>query len=444
MITEIDNIMRSFEQQSCSPRKIKKAADFLGRMIGGKLNKEIIHEIQKQRLTDIINYIYKNSHYYHAMFKSIGAQPGDFTSMEDLHKLPFTTAKDIYHWENFLCVKRDKLSAVFTTSGTTGEPKKIFYTFHEMQMLTNLFAVALRLAQPGPITGIIALPTSHGLWIGSTSAHRAIERAGGLPIPIGADNPRETLKWMERFNPNLVFSSPSYMTALTLEAERADYRAEIKIMVLAGELLTPEQKKQFKYYWGAQVFDVYGSTEIGSAQTIALPECTAFHINDLYLITEIINPITGASDDQGELVFTTLRREGMPLLRYKSGDRGRWAVCCCGLPFSAIQLAGRIDDMIIVGDMNLYGRIIAEAVAKVKGTTGRMSICLEKTGLTDKLVLNIEGKDINENDVKQVLFEVYPELKVNSKNGNLIFVIETGVNLGSQIKNIKIMDNRNK
>ena len=444
MITEIDRIMRSFEQRSCSPGKIKKAADFLGRMIGGKLNKEIIQEIQKQRLTDVINYIYINSSYYRAMFKSIGALPGDFTSMEDLHKLPFTTAKDIHHWEDFLCVKRDKLSAVFTTSGTTGEPKKVFYAYHEMQMLTNLFAVALRLVQPGPIIGIIALPISHGLWIGSASAHRAIERAGGLPIPVGADNPQETLKWMERFNPNLVFSSPSYMTALTREAERADYRAEIEIMVLAGELLTPEQKKHFKSYWGAQVFDIYGSTEIGSAQTIALPKCTAFHINDLHLVTEIVNPVTGEPDDQGELVFTTLRREAMPLLRYKSGDRGRRAACDCGLPFSAIQLAGRIDDMIIVGDMNLYGRIIADAVAKVKGTTGRMSIHLEKTGLTDKLVLNIEGKDINKNDVKQVLFASYPELKVNSKNGNLILVIETGVNLGNQIKDIKITDNRNK
>lgn len=283
---------------------------------------------------------------------------------------------------------------------------------------------------------------SHGLWMGSATAQRVVERAGGLPIPVGADDPQETLKWMQRFEPNVVMSSPSYMTALTREAERAGYRPKLERILLGGEVLTQEQKARFREYWDTVVYDSYGSTEIGGAQTIALPECTAFNMNDLHLVTEIVNPETGAPADEGELVFTTLTREVMPLVRYRSGDRGRWADCPCSLPFSAVQLAGRTDDMFVAGDMNLYGNVIADAVAKVAGTSGRVVLRLDKAELTDRLTVRVEGRGVNADDVRNALFTAYPELRVNTANGNLILEIETDVDLGRQIKALKIVDSR--
>lgn len=442
MIAEfMDKTLRKFEESISQPAMIKKAGRFLQRFVEREMPSDFIRAIQIRRLRDTINYVTVRSPFYKRMFSEHGLRPEDIKTIDDLRKIPFTTVRDIRDWQEFLCVPEEKLTAVFTTSGTTGEPKRIYYTFRELQTLSNLYGIALRIAHSGRLVALIALPVGHGLWIGGAISQRAVERAGGLSLNVGANDPGDTLKWMERFSPNVVFSSPSYMTALTREAERRGYRTPLDKIVLAGELLTAEHKKLFTGYWGAAVFDSYGSTEIGSAQTIALPECTAFHLNDLHLITEIVDPVTGSPADEGELVFTTIRREGMPLIRYRSGDKARWANCGCWLPLTAMNLRGRTDDMLVAGDMNIYGRVIAEAVGTIPETTGRVLITAVKDGLTDKLIITVEGHAGVE-EIKEALLRAYPELGVNLKNGNLHLGIELVNSLDSQIKNVKVLDLR--
>ncbi|MDF2633655.1 MAG: Phenylacetate--CoA ligase [Pelosinus sp.] len=442
MIAEvIDKTLRRFEERNCQPAVAKRAGNFLRRIMESGVKPELIAAIQERRLRNTIDYVYAHSPFYQRMFDKCGVYPEDIRTPNDLHKLAFTTGKDIRQWQEFLCVPEEKLSAVFTTSGTTGEPKRMYYTYREMQMLSNLYGVALRVAHEGRLVALVALPIGHGLWIGGASVQRAVERAGGLPLNVGADNPRETLKWMERFSPNVIFSSPSYMTALTFEAQQIGYHQPLDKIILVGELLTSAHKELFTGYWGAAVFDSYGSTEIGSAQTIALPECSAFHLNDLHIITEIIDPVTGKSTDEGELVFTTIRRDGMPLIRYRSGDKGCWAKCTCWLPLRAVKIKGRTDDMIVAGDMNLYGRVISDAVSSVSGATGRVLLTVDKESLRDKLMIKVEGK-ANPELVQKALLAVYPELALNTQNGNLSLNIETAIDLGSQIKDIRIIDLR--
>ncbi|TWH51954.1 phenylacetate--CoA ligase family protein [Sporomusa sp. KB1] len=442
MIAEtVDKALRRFEEHNCQPGVIKRAGKILHRFIEKGLHPEFINIIQRRRLHDTINYVSNHSPFYKRMFSQYGIRPEHIQAIEDLRKLPFTTVRDIRQWQDFLCVPEEKLSAVFTTSGTTGEPKRVYYTFREMQILSNLYGMALRIAHSGRLVALIALPIGHGLWIGGASVQRAVERAGGLPLTVGANNPGETIKWMERFAPNVVFSSPSYMTALTREAECLGYRCALDKIILAGELLTSEHKKLFTGYWDAAVFDSYGSTEIGSAQTIALPECTAIHLNDLHLITEIIDPITGNPANQGELVFTTIRRDGMPLIRYRSGDKARWADCACWLPFKAINLKGRTDDMIVAGDMNIYGRVIADEVGKIDGTTGRVLITVSREDLTDKISVMVEGY-VAEEKIQKAILSAYPELEKNMENGNLRLAIESVNSLASQIKDVKVLDLR--
>ncbi|WP_378956955.1 phenylacetate--CoA ligase family protein [Pelosinus sp. sgz500959] len=437
----IDKMLRRFEERNCQPAVVKRAGNYLRGMMENGLKPELIVAIQERRLHDTIEYVYARSPFYRRVFEECGVRPENIKKAADLRKLTFTTSSDIRQWQDFLCVPEDKLSAVFTTSGTTGEPKRIYYTFREMQTLSNLYGMAIRVAHAGRLVALVTLPVGHGLWIGGASVQRAVERAGGLPLNVGADNPKETIKWMKRFSPNVIFSSPSYMTAVTREAEQVGYRCTLDKIILAGELLTSAHKELFSRYWDADVFDSYGSTEIGSAQTIALPECSAFHINDLHLITEIIDPDTGNPADEGELVFTTIRREGMPLVRYRSGDKARWAQCSCWLPLRAISIKGRTDDMIVAGDMNLYGRVIADAVGKVSGTTGRIMLTVTKEGLTDKLMVKVEGGPDKEL-VEMAILKVYPELVVNTKNGNLHFLVEAVNDLGSQIKDVKVVDLR--
>jgi len=414
----------------------------LEKLAGSSLEAAVVAKVQRRRLRDTMIHTCRHSPFYRELLNRAGLRPADIRTLDDLRKLPFTTSNDIRDWRRFLCVPEEDLAAVFTTSGTTGEPKRVFFSHRDMQVLTNFAALALRFRHPGRLVVLIALPMSHGLWIGSATAQRVIERAGGLPLPVGADDPQETLKWMRRFEPTVVISSPSYLTALTRQAEQIGYRTKLDKVLLGGEILTAAQKARFHDYWGAQVLDSYGSTEIGGGQTLALPVCTAFNLNDLHLVTEIVDSETGEPAEEGELVFSTLLREAMPLLRYRSGDRGRWSKCPCGLPFRAIQLAGRSDDMVVVGDMNLYGNVIADVVGHIAGASGRIEIRVDKAELTDRMLLRVGGSDLREEDVRRALFAAYPECATNVKNGNLVLAVETGADLGSQIKALKIVDTR--
>jgi phenylacetate-CoA ligase len=155
-----------------------------------------------------------------------------------------------------------------------------------------------------------------------------------------------------------------------------------------------------------------------------------------------VDPASGEPADEGELVFTTLHREAMPLVRYRSGDRARRADCHCWMPFRSIQLLGRTNDMIVAGDMNLYGQVIAGRVAQVPQATGRVELVLDKVELTDRLQLRVEGAGVDPSAVRQTLYDAYPETPVNIRAGNLILEIETGVDLGDQIKSLTIVDRR--
>lgn len=438
----VDRALRTFEGRVADPKMVKRVVRLLEKLVDQGLNTGVVRQIQRLRLQQTIRYVYEHSPFYQEMFDSHGIRPGDIQQPADLHALPFTTSNDIREWRRFLCVPEEDLSAVFTTAGSTGEPKRVYFTWRELQMLTNLAAVGLRVGRPGRLWVLIALPIEHGLWIGTPTAIRIVERAGGLPIAVGTADPTKTLQWMGRFEPNVVMSSPSYMTTLTCEAERQGYRIRLDQILLSGEMLSSNHQRYFHEYWGASIFDAYGTTEIGGAQAIALPECTAFSLNDLCLVTEIVDPVTCEAADEGELAFTTLAREGMPLIRYLSGDRARWADCPCWLPFRSIQLLGRIDDMIVAGDMNLFGRVIASQIAQIPEATGRVKLVLDKVELRDRLRVQVEGPGVISEAIRQVLYDAYPELPANIQIGNIILEIETGVDLEDQIKGLKIVDQR--
>jgi phenylacetate-CoA ligase len=389
-----------------------------------------------------MRHVAKNSPFYRETFATRAIKPSAIRSAADLRVLPFTTSRDVRAWQKFLCVGEEDLSSVFTTSGTTGEPKRVYFTYRELRSLSNFAAVALRFRYPGRLVVLIALPMANGLWLGSVLAQRAVEQAGGLGLPVGAGDPEAALKWMSRFMPNVVISSPSYMTALTRQAQRTGFRLKLDRILVSGEPLAPQQLAAFHDYWGAEVLDSYGMTELGGGQTLALPRCQALHLNDLHLVSEIINPATGKAAAEGELVFTTLLREAMPLVRYRSGDHGNWADCPCGLPFRAVRLSGRTDDMFVAGDMNLYGNVIAEAVGRTSGASGRIAVVLDKAELTDRMVLQVEGNGVAVADIRGALFSAYPEMKGNVANGNFVLDIVTGCDLGQQIKAFKINDLR--
>jgi len=239
MIAEaVDCILREFESHTRSPAAIQKAARLLDRLVGRGFDAHLLQEIQQLRLRDAVAHTAQHSPFYCDLFTRLGIVPSDIQAPGDLQALPFTTGEEIQHWQQFLCVPQEDVAAVFATAGTTGEPKLVAYTLREMQMLTNLSAVAIRVAHPGHLVALIALPMRHGLWMGWATAQRIVERAGGLPLPVGAGDPQETLQWMQRLEPNVIMSSPSYLTVLTRQAQARGYRPKLTRSWSAGRCCT--------------------------------------------------------------------------------------------------------------------------------------------------------------------------------------------------------------
>lgn len=443
LIKALNESIVKFEEHNFSPKLIRKTANLASRVAESKIDRDKIHKLQFIRLKNTLEYVYENSPFYQEKFDKENFHPGDVTDFQDLEKLSFTDDEDIRDWKKFLCVDESELSAVYTSQGTTGEPKKIYYTYKELQSINNLYATALKYLHPDRLVALIAFPVSHGLWFGSPTTKMAVERAGGLPIPIGSDDPQETLEWMNRFDPNLIFSTPSFMTSLTKKAEEKGYQGKIDNIILGGEMLKEDRKEYIRNYWDAEVADSYGSVEIGGGQTIALSNCNCLHLNDLHLYTEIIDPETGDPADQGELVFTSLRREGMPLIRFRSGDLASWSECDCFLPLRGIKLLGRLDDVVVISEMNLYGSVVVDEISKIPESKGRLLMEVEMKDLTDHLKLVIEAtSEIDRAQVIERISNAYPEFKSNVEKQNFVLEVETVDKLEGQLKSLKVRDHR--
>ena len=184
------------------------------------------------------------------------------------------------------------------------------------------------------------------------------------------------------------------------------------------------------------------ASELGGAEALTFTSGGGMALNAFHLVTEIIDPLTGAAAQEGELVFTTLMREGMPLLRSRIGDRARWAQSDPGLPVRSIQLLQRADDFIITADMGLYGQVIASALQALAGYGGKVAFHLSRVNLTDRMVMRLEGPALDPGQVRQLLADLYPELPGNVANSNLLLEIETGADLGQQMKAYRIVDER--
>ncbi len=434
--------IRCYEEHANSPAVIRWGAGFATRWLVKPGGTRLAGGIQDARLRRTVAYVYRHSPFYRRMFERLGLKPGDIGGVKDLRGLPFTTPADLRNWQEFLCVPPEQVAAVFTTSGTTGEPKRVYFTLRDLNVYANFAATVLRMTFRGRLTALLALPFGGGMWIGPGSSQRMIERAGGLPLPLGSGDPHGLLAWMRRFEPNLIISSPTYMTTLTRAAEREGYRQAVEQILVGGEPLYAEQRDYISAYWGAPVVNGYGATELGGAQTMAFAGGSGLALNDFHMVTEIVDPVSGEAAQEGELVFTTLRREGMPLLRYRIGDRARWVPSAPGLPVGSIELLQRSDDFIIAGDMGLYGSVMVEALQAVEGFGGKAAFELDRVNLTDRMRLKVEGQKVNPDRVRQVLFELYPELPGNVANGNLLLEIETGADLSQQVKALRITDAR--
>jgi len=368
-----------------------------------------IDKVRAYLLRQLIERIYSASTFYREGLERAGVRPEDIKGVQDLESLPFTYPDDILkNADSMLCVGQEDVVALFTSSGTTGEEKKI----RQIGLAAlGMLAAGFRRHERVYITLSYGRPS----WAVGYILQRAFEHIGAFVIPMGDGAPVDMHeKYLATFKPTLIIGTPSYIMRLTESLNGKINLAQIGVrkLLLVAEPFPESFRSHLAQCWNAEVFDGYGLAELGF--TFAM-ECSAhqgLHYNELDVLLEVVDPQTGEPlppGEVGELVFTTLTREAMPLLRYRSRDLACILPqpCPCGYPVARIsRILGRCDDMVILGSgENYYPKMFDEAVFAVPDVKDYRLI-VERKGARDIITLLIVAPEGKEEDVRKALLKI--------------------------------------
>ena len=367
------------------------------------LNRNDLEKLQVKRLKSTIQSA-MNSPYYGNLYKQMGLSADSVRSVADIQKLPFTTKQNLR--ENFpygfLGLPTKELIRLHSTSGTTGNPTVIFHNRHDIDSWANLMARSLYCAGVRD-TDVFQNICGYGLFTGGLGFQYGVERLGCLSIPAGAGNSPRQIKLMQDYGTTAIHAIPSYLNRLyeVFLEEGLDPRKDTKLhtFVIGAEPHTEEQRQRIEEMYGVKAYNSFGLTEM-NGPGVAF-ECTyqnGLHIwEDAYLV-EIINPETLepiADGEVGELVLTTLDRQAMPLIRYRTRDLTRIlpGTCACGRTHIRLdRITGRSDDMFIVKGCNIFPMQIEGVLMKIPEVGADYLITLKTIDGNDEMIIEVEVK----------------------------------------------------
>ena len=361
--------------------------------------REMIAETQLDRLKWSLRHAYDNVAHYRRSFDAAGVTPDDVTTLEDLARFPFTTKADLrdnYPFGMF-AVPREEIARIHASSGTTGKPTVVGYTRADLDHWADLVARSLRAA--GVRAGdIVHNAYGYGLFTGGLGAHAGIEKLGATVIPMSGGQTARQVQLIEDFRPKAIMVTPSYMLNILEEYHRQglDPRgSSLEVGIFGAEPWTDAMRTQIEAAFDMHAVDIYGLSEVmgpGVAQ-----ECVetkdGLHIWEDHFLPEVIDPDTGAvldDGEEGELVFTTLTRAGMPVIRYRTRDLTRLLPGTARSMRRMAKVTGRSDDMIILRGVNVFPSQVEERVLAVAGLAPYFQIELVKDGLMDAMRVHVE------------------------------------------------------
>ncbi|HDM92583.1 MAG TPA: phenylacetate--CoA ligase family protein [Candidatus Korarchaeota archaeon] len=362
---------------------------------------------------------YERSKFYRSMFRQQNLTPDDIRGVEDIRKLPLTSPSDLSSDPySFLCVPFEEVGAIYTTAGTTGKPKKVFFTKDEIDKSIELGSTLMRAGGLGHGFGpgrAVQIMFAYGRpsWGAGYITQRMIEEAGGLPIPASNSlSPAEQLELMEEFRPIAIVGTASYVYRVTEELSQSVELSELGVRTIAlGAETWPERVRQYlEEKWDARVMDQYGLTEATFAVASECSMQDGLHLNEIDLYVEMVDPDTGepvSPGEEGEVVFTTLSRKAMPLIRYRTGDVAAMipGECECGSPTRRIsRIRGRTDDMFTIGTgENMYPSFFDGALLGIRGVVD-YQIVLTGEGMRDEITVRVEAENPSE-ELRQKIIE---------------------------------------
>jgi phenylacetate-CoA ligase len=345
-----------------------------------------------------LNHAYTNVAHYRTAFDRAGVHPDDFRNLEDIAKFPFTTKQDLranYPFGMF-AVPREKLVRVHASSGTTGKPTVVGYTQKDIETWAHVVARSIHAAggRPGMI---VHVAYGYGLFTCGLGAHYAAERLGCTVVPVSGGMTERQVQLIADFRPDVIMVTPSYMLAILDEFRREglDPRdCSLKIGIFGAEPWTNAMRREIEDGFAMDAVDIYGLSEVmgpGVANE-CIETKDGLHIWEDHFYPEVIDPETGAvlpEGDRGELVFTSLTKEGMPVVRYRTRDLTRLLPGTARTMRRMEKVTGRSDDMVIVRGVNMFPTQVEEQLLKSEVLTGHYQIVLTREGRMDDVAVHV-------------------------------------------------------
>jgi phenylacetate-CoA ligase len=355
--------------------------------------------LQLERLKWSLTHAYENSPVYRRKFDEAGVRPEDAKSLADLARFPFTTKKDLrdnYPYGMF-AVAHDRISRIHASSGTTGKPTVVAYTAKDIDTWANLVARSIRAA--GARRGHkVHISYGYGLFTGGLGAHYGAERAGLTVIPFGGGQTEKQVQLIQDFRPDIIMVTPSYMLSIADELERQGVdpaNCSLRIGIFGAEPWTNDMRSAIEKRMGIDAVDIYGLSEVMGPGVAS--ECVETKdgptIWEDHFYPEIIDPDTGEvlpDGEFGELVFTSLTKEALPIIRYRTRDLTRLLPGSARTMRRMEKITGRSDDMMIVRGVNVFPTQIEELLLRQHALAPHYQIVLTKEGPLDVLTLNVE------------------------------------------------------
>ncbi|MFP5211823.1 MAG: phenylacetate--CoA ligase family protein [Acidobacteriota bacterium] len=368
------------------------------------LSRPQLEELQRFRISKILEHA-SHSPFYQKRLKEAGVSPSDIRGLDDIGKIPFTTKQDLrdeYPY-GFLCVPRDQLVRMHASSGTTGQSVAVFYSRRDVEAWADLLARCMYMtgARPGQTFQNL---TGYGLFTGGLGFHYGAERLGLLTIPAGAGNSKRQIQLMQDFSTNVIHIIPSYALLLmdVFTDMGIDPRRDLNLRIayLGAEPYSEEVRRRTEDFYGIKVYNSYGLSEMnGPGVAFECPHQSGMHIwEDSYLV-EIVDPKTFEpvpDGEFGELVLTTLDREAMPILRYRTKDITRIipGECPCGRVHRRLdRMQGRTDDMFIIKGVNVFPMQIEQVLMNIPEVGNNYIIVLRRENNIDRLIVRVEVND---------------------------------------------------
>jgi len=392
------------------------------------LSRSEIEKIQLERLQETVNRVYQKVEPYRKKMDEVGVKPEDIKSLKDLAKLPFVTKQDMRDNYPFglFAVEKEKLVRIHASSGTTGKPTVVGYTKADLNMWTECVS---RIACMGGAThkDVAQICFGYGMFTGALGLHYGLENIGATIVPSSTGNSEKQLLYMKDFETSLLVATPSYALRLAEVAREIgiDPKKDLKVKIglVGSEMLTDAMRAEMHKAWGDDmlVTSNYGMSELmGPGVSGECEYMDGMHINEDYFIPEIINPQTGEvlpAGEKGELVITCIKKEGLPLIRYRTKDITRliYEPCKCGRTFVRMEnLSGRSDDMLKIRGVNVFPSQIEEVILGVEELGPHYEIIVEREGYSDKLTVRVELNKSTDSftELEQITQRVRNKLKV--------------------------------